>query len=126
MTLWLLQVCFVPIPEVAFVTALQIRHEPSYICGNPYCEPSAVVQESLRGLSIGRSRPEKEAQDDSAADSSHPAAAPGLQNQTGEYNCFLNVIIQCLWHCRDFRDRLLALPAAVVQGALLSPPISLL
>ena len=40
----------------------------------------------------------------------------GLQNQTGEYNCFLNVIIQCLWHCRDFRDRLLALPAEMVEG----------
>jgi hypothetical protein len=29
-------------------------------------------------------------------------AAPGLQNQIGEYNCFLNVIIQSLWHCRSF------------------------
>ena len=27
----------------------------------------------------------------------------GLRNATGEYNCFLNVIIQCLWHCREFR-----------------------
>ncbi len=30
-------------------------------------------------------------------------ATPGLQNAIGEYNCFLNVIIQCLWHCASFR-----------------------
>lgn len=34
-------------------------------------------------------------------------ATPGLQNLTGEYNCFLNVIVQCLWHCRAFRSSLL-------------------
>lgn len=28
----------------------------------------------------------------------------GLQNETGEYNCFLNVILQCLWRCTDFRQ----------------------
>ncbi|CAL1368049.1 unnamed protein product [Linum trigynum] len=27
----------------------------------------------------------------------------GLQNDVGEYNCFLNVIIQSLWHLRQFR-----------------------
>jgi hypothetical protein len=32
-----------------------------------------------------------------------PAGATGLSNEAGEYNCFLNVIIQCLWHCADFR-----------------------
>ena len=37
------------------------------------------------------------------------AAAPGLQNQTGEYNCFLNVVVQCLWHCVAFRNGFLAL-----------------
>ncbi|KAG2445913.1 hypothetical protein HXX76_000516 [Chlamydomonas incerta] len=31
------------------------------------------------------------------------AAGTGLVNRQGEYNCFLNVIIQCLWHCTDFR-----------------------
>lgn len=30
---------------------------------------------------------------------------PGLRNEAGEYNCFLNVILQCLWHCRDFRQQ---------------------
>ena len=33
------------------------------------------------------------------------AATPGLQNQIGEYNCFLNVVVQCLWHCREFKYR---------------------
>ncbi|KAK4768107.1 hypothetical protein SAY87_003248 [Trapa incisa] len=32
---------------------------------------------------------------------------PGLQNEVGEYNCFLNVIIQSLWHLRHFRDEFL-------------------
>ena len=33
------------------------------------------------------------------------APAPGLTNAAGEYNCFLNVIVQCLWHCGDFRQQ---------------------
>ena len=36
-------------------------------------------------------------------------ATPGLQNQIGEYNCFLNVVIQCLWHCTVFKARFSAL-----------------
>ncbi|KAK9809101.1 hypothetical protein WJX72_009369 [[Myrmecia] bisecta] len=43
-------------------------------------------------------------------------ATPGLQNATGEYNCFLNVIIQCLWHCSDFRDRLMQWDPQLAQG----------
>ncbi|KAL6559455.1 hypothetical protein OROGR_004572 [Orobanche gracilis] len=31
----------------------------------------------------------------------------GLRNEVGEYNCFLNVIIQSLWHIRRFRDEFL-------------------
>ncbi|KAF2316004.1 hypothetical protein GH714_040799 [Hevea brasiliensis] len=31
----------------------------------------------------------------------------GLQNDVGEYNCFLNVIIQSLWHLRRFREEFL-------------------
>ncbi|KAL8457300.1 hypothetical protein ACS0TY_035232 [Phlomoides rotata] len=31
----------------------------------------------------------------------------GLKNEGGEYNCFLNVIIQSLWHLRRFRDEFL-------------------
>ncbi|KAF6159898.1 hypothetical protein GIB67_032982 [Kingdonia uniflora] len=31
----------------------------------------------------------------------------GLKNEVGEYNCFLNVIIQSLWHLKRFRDEFL-------------------
>ena len=27
----------------------------------------------------------------------------GLRNEAGEYNCFLNVVVQCLWRCGQFR-----------------------
>ena len=43
------------------------------------------------------------------------AASPGLQNLTGEYNCFLNVVVQCLWHCRAFHKGFMGLPLPVVQ-----------
>jgi hypothetical protein len=32
--------------------------------------------------------------------------AAGLANETGEYNCFLNVVVQCLWNCMTFRKML--------------------
>ena len=44
-----------------------------------------------------------------------PAAGPGLQNLTGEYNCFLNVVVQCLWHCRAFHKSFMGLPLPIVQ-----------
>ncbi|KAL4181493.1 hypothetical protein AMTRI_Chr12g237590 [Amborella trichopoda] len=37
----------------------------------------------------------------------------GLQNEVGEYNCFLNVIIQSLWHIRRFRDEFLGKPSSL-------------
>ncbi len=46
-------------------------------------------------------------------------ATPGLQNRIGEYNCFLNVIIQCLWQCGAFRTRLLQLSPQQVQVRVL-------
>lgn len=36
------------------------------------------------------------------------AAGVGLMNGIGEYNCFLNVIVQCLWHLTNFRKGILA------------------
>jgi ubiquitin C-terminal hydrolase len=41
--------------------------------------------------------------------------AAGLHNATGEFNCFLNVIVQCLWHCTCFRTAVMAWPTAVFQ-----------
>lgn len=40
----------------------------------------------------------------------------GLSNMFGQYNCFLNVIIQSLWHLPAFRTALLTLPSAVDNG----------
>ena len=38
----------------------------------------------------------------------------GLTSETGQNNCFLNVIIQSLWHLASFREALLGCdPAAV-------------
>lgn len=36
----------------------------------------------------------------------------GLKNEAGEYNCFLNVIIQSLWHLRRFREEFLRRPTS--------------
>ena len=44
------------------------------------------------------------------------AAQPGLSNATGEYNCFLNAIIQCLWQCQGFRAGLLGADMAALSG----------
>ncbi|DBA91345.1 TPA: hypothetical protein ACH3X2_003991 [Trebouxia sp. C0005] len=41
--------------------------------------------------------------------------AAGLHNATGEFNCFLNVIVQCLWHCTCFCTAVMAWPTAVFQ-----------
>ncbi len=57
----------------------------------------------------------------SAQDEADSAAGPGLQNDPGEYNCFLNVIVQCLWHCTAFRDAFLSLPRKVIKVRLRLP-----
>ncbi|XP_043726329.1 uncharacterized protein LOC122672887 isoform X2 [Telopea speciosissima] len=41
------------------------------------------------------------------------AYGTGLKNEVGEYNCFLNVIIQSLWHLRRFRDEFLSRSTSV-------------
>jgi hypothetical protein len=48
-----------------------------------------------------------------AATGGEELAAPGLSNETGEYNCFLNVVVQCLWHCSDFSAAVTAWPPEV-------------
>ncbi|MEW5304043.1 MAG: hypothetical protein WDW36_006678 [Sanguina aurantia] len=44
------------------------------------------------------------------------ARGTGLVNRTGEYNCFLNVIIQCLWHLPGVSRELTRHPAAAYEG----------
>ena len=43
------------------------------------------------------------------------ASTMGLRNATGEYNCFLNVIIQCMWHCHAFRQSVMDWNPAAYQ-----------
>ena len=43
-------------------------------------------------------------------------AGPALRNGYGENNCFLNTVLQQLWHCGAFRQRMLATPADAVAG----------
>lgn len=53
-------------------------------------------------------------------------ATPGLQNNAGEYNCFLNCIIQCLWHCGEFKQHVQTWEAEQVQvsfRAIQSAPV---
>lgn len=47
------------------------------------------------------------------------SAGAGLRNATGEYNCFLNVIIQCLWRCQAFRKQIMQWDLDVYQVSTL-------
>jgi ubiquitin C-terminal hydrolase len=54
-----------------------------------------------------------------AADPAHPSrfrnrekkyedmSRKGLENRAGQHNCFLNAVIQSLWHLEDFRSTVL-------------------
>ena len=77
----------------------------------------ASLQETARPVGLARDRPATGVAD---------VAMPGLRNETGEYNCFLNVIIQCLWHCSDFRTAVMSLSANILQGARPSSPADVL
>lgn len=37
-------------------------------------------------------------------DSRRTPSAIGMTNQAGDYNCFLNVVVQSLWHMKSFQD----------------------
>ncbi|KAL4450736.1 hypothetical protein ABPG77_001092 [Micractinium sp. CCAP 211/92] len=63
------------------------------------------LDELLQVMGVSASGP---AQVAAAPPPSCDVATPGLRNETGEYNCFLNVIIQCLWRCADFRRQVMA------------------
>ena len=56
----------------------------------------------------------------SADDESTPvvvAAAPGLENKTGQHSCFVNVVVQTLWNVSAFRDAFLVCePHAEARG----------
>ncbi len=52
----------------------------------------------------GTQRPEQAAAG-GAAEVGGEVPLAGMRNETGEYNCFINVIIQCLWRCAEFRQQ---------------------
>ncbi len=45
--------------------------------------------------------------------------APRLENPSGDFNCFLNAVVQALWQCAAFRKGLLSLNPRDVQVRLL-------
>lgn len=45
----------------------------------------------------------------------------GICNNTGENNCFLSALIQCLWACAGFRHLVLSLPAFAYKVCCLGP-----
>ncbi|KAL4433796.1 hypothetical protein ABPG75_000237 [Micractinium tetrahymenae] len=71
---------------------------------------AAAVGSPLRPSSRGPAAGEAPAPVPAAADGGLGLA--GLRNEAGEYNCFLNVIIQCLWRCADFRQQVASWDAA--------------
>ena len=83
-----------------------------------------LLQASIQDVS----RPQEARQQalQAVADSQAVVPATGLRNATGEYNCFLNVIIQCLWHCGCFRSRIQSWEPEMYQvRAHLSPAAAL-
>jgi hypothetical protein len=48
-----------------------------------------------------------------------PVTAAGLRNATGEYNCFLNTVVQCLWNCQSFKQQLMAWDASRYEVRML-------
>ncbi|KAK4781982.1 hypothetical protein SAY86_016084 [Trapa natans] len=66
--------------------------------------PSSAVQKKHGTANGGGCTPNKSS---CASEDGSDMLGPGLQNEVGEYNCFLNVIIQSLWHLRRFRDEFL-------------------
>ncbi|KAG6512868.1 hypothetical protein ZIOFF_031002 [Zingiber officinale] len=65
-------------------------------------ELKQAVRESLEGNDYVVSATET-----GSISSQKEVLGTGLRNAVGEYNCFLNVIIQSLWHLRRFRDEFL-------------------
>ncbi|GER27122.1 ubiquitin carboxyl-terminal hydrolase-related protein [Striga asiatica] len=68
----------------------------------PVVSNSAVSQKELPETSDPCA-----SRDEGVTDNGVDDYGAGLKNEVGEYNCFLNVIIQSLWHLKRFRDEFL-------------------
>ncbi|CAA7395309.1 unnamed protein product [Spirodela intermedia] len=73
----------------------------------PKSMPAAPTVSMLKALFVDEGHSGPPSTDKSAT--GKDLLGVGLKNEAGEYNCFLNVIIQSLWHLRRFRDELLRL-----------------
>jgi hypothetical protein len=75
-------------------------------------ETASSLEQALRSQPAPPQQPQQLSLPGSARPGGEVAQArmpvPGLSNEAGEYNCFLNAILQCLWHCRDFRQQVWA------------------
>ena len=81
------------IPKVKLVHKQQLLH-----ISLPAASPQANLQDAKPG---GGSLAPPAAP--AAAPPAEALAGPTLSNEAGEYNCFLNVVLQCLWYCAEFR-----------------------
>ncbi|XP_047325394.1 uncharacterized protein LOC124929150 isoform X2 [Impatiens glandulifera] len=71
-----------------------------------------AVRQSLDSSRMFRNKLSSKVEDTDVSSKDAPSGGTdvygaGLKNEVGEYNCFLNVIIQSLWHLRLFRDEFL-------------------
>jgi hypothetical protein len=67
--------------------------------GAPFAPPSLLPPAPARSSALPPS---------ASASSASSASGSGLANAAGEYNCFLNSLVQALFHVRCFREYLLA------------------
>ena len=84
-----------PLPLYACLPPLQLMG-----VGSSSPEPVAA---GAGPVAAGSPSPWRELLQQPAQEELGSAAVTGLSNEAGEYNCFLNVIVQCLWRCADFR-----------------------
>lgn len=85
-------------------------------------EYQKALQDSMHEMYVSREFPPLPGTDTTGGGDNNNSvavvtAAPGLRNETGEYNCFLNAIIQCLWQCRSFSRALLQQDVSQLQGS---------
>ena len=76
------------------------------------CVQASLIETRLPAADMAAARPA------AAGAQVSDVATPGLQNDAGEYNCFLNCIIQCLWHCQEFRQHVQRWAPAQVEVRL--------
>ncbi|KAK9803715.1 hypothetical protein WJX73_005429 [Symbiochloris irregularis] len=91
------------------------RHAELSPCSQEQADFEAAIEASLRP-SAPPPLQDRQTADGIDTDAEDGAPATGLQNNIGEYNCFLNVIVQCLWRCQDFRVAFMDLHPSSLQA----------